>query len=75
MLHLVNLTSGSAWGGPLEEFAAVGPYRVRIAMEKGWEGRRGRLLVRGGRVVMRRRAGWAEFEVGGVEDHEVVVVE
>jgi hypothetical protein len=75
VLHLVNLTQGAAWGGPMEEFSGVGPYRVRVREEAGWEVGRGRLLVKGGAVEVRRRAGWVEFEVGGVEDHEVVVLE
>ncbi|MCL4850134.1 MAG: Tat pathway signal protein [Bryobacteraceae bacterium] len=74
ILHLVNLTSAGTWRAPVEELIPVGPLKVKV-MLPGGSRRRARLLVTGVTRPVTGSGGTAEFEVGPIADHEVVVIE
>jgi hypothetical protein len=71
ILHLVNLTSAGTWRAPVDELIRVGPLRVRVRFAAS----RARGLVSDGPIPVKVNAGWSEFEVKSIDDHEVVVLE
>lgn len=74
ILHFVNLTNEGTWRGPIDELIAVGPLKVRVRLPGEVRGRQSECLVSGGKLTLGVRAGWAEFELKRVLDHEVVVI-
>jgi hypothetical protein len=74
VLHMVNLTSSGTWRAPVEELIPLGPYTVRLRLPAGVRGAGARCLVAGTAAPIAVRAGWAEFPVPTIRDHEVVVV-
>ena len=75
VLHLVNLTSAGTWRQPVHELISVGPLRVKVKLAAGLRGTRTRSLVAGGAVATSTTAGWCQFEIKSLLDHEVVVIE
>jgi Hypothetical glycosyl hydrolase 6 len=75
ILHLVNLTNPGAWRSPVDEIIPIGPLHVKVLLPGGVRGRRGELLVAGGKLSVGTRENWVEFELRSVMDHEVVVIE
>jgi hypothetical protein len=71
ILHLVNLTSAGTWRAPMDELIRVGPLRVRVKFAAS----RAHGLVSSAGIPVKVNAGWSEFEVKSIEDHEVVVLE
>ncbi len=74
VLHLVNLDQGGAWRGRLAELTPSGPYAVRVRVLEGLSPTRVQLLVAGGESAVSVSAGWAEFAVDRINDHEVAVL-
>jgi hypothetical protein len=74
ILHLVNLTNGSASRGPIDELVAVGPLKVAVRLPEDVAERVVRLLVSGGAPTVDVRGRWAAFRVERVLDHEVAVI-
>jgi Hypothetical glycosyl hydrolase 6 len=76
VLHLVNLTSAGTWRMPVEELIPVGPLTVKVKLPENIPAKHVLLTVAGGPATpLHRQAGWAEFEVKSILDHEVVVLE
>jgi len=75
ILHLINLTNPGAWRIPAEELIPVGPLIVKMKWPERGAGNHALLTVSGGMVPLRKHAGWANFEVKSVLDHEVIVLE
>ena len=76
VLHLVNLTSAGTWRIPVDELIPVGPLTVTLQLPEGVAGKRLLFAVSGETATLvRRKGGWAEFEVKSILDHEVVIVE
>jgi hypothetical protein len=75
ILHLVNLTSAEAWRPPVDELIPVGPFQIRVRIPEGVQPKAMKRLVSGATRPIASRAGWVEFEVDSVHDHEVVVLE
>ena len=74
ILHLVNLTSAGTWRAPIDELIPVGPLQVKIQLPQGIAGRSARGLVSAEPLAFKVRQGWAEFQIGSILDHEVIVV-
>jgi len=75
ILHLVNLTTASAWPGAAREVVSVGPLSVRVRRPAGVKLDRCRSLVTGKPVAVKREGDWAKIEVASVGYQEVVVFE
>jgi Hypothetical glycosyl hydrolase 6/TAT (twin-arginine translocation) pathway signal sequence len=76
ILHLVNLTSAGTWRTPVEELIPVGPLKVRVKLPEGVQGKRLLLAVSGANnAPVTHQAGWAQFEVESLLDHELAVLE
>jgi hypothetical protein len=74
VLHLVNLTNENTWRQPLDELIRVGPLKIKVKVPADVTGRRLRGLVSGMPIPGKLSAGWCEFEVTSILDHEVVVI-
>lgn len=74
ILHLVNLTNSGAWRAPIDELIPIGPLQVGIRLSQGVSGGNAKFLVSAGAPAVTVNQGWAEFQVGSILDHEVVVV-
>lgn len=74
VLHLVNLTSSATWRQPLEELIPVGPFKIRVNLQKKKIGNNVNLLVSKQKISSRVTSGWSHFEIKSILDHEVVVI-
>lgn len=74
VLHMGNLISAATWRAPLEEFVPVGPYKVRVKVNRDVRVRDVKLLVSGRSISALTSGGWTEFTVPSVLSHEVVVI-
>ena len=75
VLHVANLTYAT-FRAPMDEFVPVGPFKVRVKLNKGHTGGRNvKLLVAvpacPGHGVS---SGWVEFVIPSVASHEVVAI-
>lgn len=75
VLHVVNLTSAGTWRTPVHELINVGPLKIGVRIGAEVRGARVRSLVRGVELTAAVRDGWTNFEIAGVSDHDVLVVE
>jgi hypothetical protein len=75
ILHLVNLTSEATWRAPLDELIRVGPFTVKIRLPASRAPRRARLLVAAADTPLSMEGEFGVVSVGGILDHEVVVIE
>jgi hypothetical protein len=73
VLHVANLTYAT-FRAPLDEFVPVGPFKVRVKLNKGVQGRDVRLLVAGRAAQASVSNGWAEFVIPSIASHEVVAI-
>ena len=74
ILHLVNLTNAGTWRAPVEELIPVGPLKVRLRVPSNARAGSVRLLVSEATPRAVTSAGWIEFELPAVLDHEVAVI-
>ena len=74
ILHVLNLTSSGTWRSPMDELTAIGPLTVRVKLQPGAAARNARQLVATGSTAVSVSGAWAEFRVGPILDHEVVVI-
>ncbi|HKH62624.1 MAG TPA: alpha-amylase family protein [Flavitalea sp.] len=74
VLHLVNLTSSASWRQPLEELIPVGPFKIRVNLQKKNIGKSVNLLVSKQKIFSRVANGWTHFEIKSILDHEMVVI-
>ncbi len=74
ILHLVNLTSAGTWRSPMDELIPVGPFAIRVRIPDGLRPRAAQRLVDAGRGPVSVNAGWAQFDVRRILDHEVAVI-
>jgi hypothetical protein len=74
ILHLVNLTSTSAWNPPLDELIAIGPLKVSVKLSKGIAGKTIDLRVKKQKLDAQVSNGWARFTVNSILDHEMIVI-
>ncbi len=74
ILHLVNLTNENTWRQPLDELIPIGPLKIKVKLPADVGGQRLRSLVSGQPVRSRLSAGWCQFEVTSILDHEVVLI-
>jgi hypothetical protein len=74
ILHLVNLTSTNTWRQPLDELIPIGPLNVRLKAPADVKGAEARLLVAGRKVSTKSTAGWRQFTINSILDHELVVL-
>jgi hypothetical protein len=74
ILHVVNLTSAATWRQPLDELIAIGPLKVKVKLPKSVPGRNLRTLVSNGKIPGTVAAGFVEFQIKSILDHEVVVI-
>jgi hypothetical protein len=75
ILHVVNLTNEGTWRGPLDELIPVRGIKVAVKLVGDVAGNRVRSLVSDRALNGTRRDGWIRFDLGEIEDHEVVVIE
>jgi hypothetical protein len=76
ILHLVNLTAASTWGGPVRELTPIGPIRVSLKLDRTLRRKnKAQLLVKGRTASLVRREEWAHIDVPVLLDHEVLVIE
>jgi len=73
VLHVANLTYAT-FRAPLDEFVPVGPFKVRVKLNKGVSGQNVKLLVAGQPAQASVSNGWAEFVIPSVASHEVVAI-
>ena len=59
---------------PLDEFVPVGPFKIRVKLNKGVSGQTVKLLVAGQPVRASVSNGWVEFIIPSVASHEVVAI-
>lgn len=74
VLHLVNLTSASTWRAPLDELIAIGPLKVRVKLPHDVLGKNIKTLVSNQKTLSSFSAGWIQFTVDRILDHECVVI-
>jgi len=74
ILHLVNLTSAATWRQPLDEFIALGPLQVRVQVPAELTSAKPRSLVTGKIIPATVSAGYCQFGIDQVLDHEVIVI-
>jgi hypothetical protein len=73
VLHVANLTYAT-FRAPLDEFVPVGPFKVRVKLNKGVSGHNVKLLVAGQPAQASVSNGWVEFVIPSVASHEVVAI-
>ena len=74
VLHLVNLTNENTWRQPLDELIPVGPLKIKVKLPADVGGQRLHSLVSGLPVRGTLSAGWCQFEVTSILDHQVIVI-
>jgi hypothetical protein len=74
ILHLVNLTSTSAYNPPLDELIAVGPLTVRIKLPQDVKGKHLAFRVTNKKETAVVSGGWTQFTVKSILDHELIVI-
>lgn len=74
IVHIVNLTSTGAWRAPIDELLPVGPLRIALKVPEGVTGREVQLLVGNSNLRPTLNAGWAQFELKSIIDHELIVL-
>jgi hypothetical protein len=74
-VHLVNLTNPMMMKGPVREVYPVGPQMVRLELPGGGRPRKATLCVAKKPLTFRAQGGAIEFEVPGVERHEMVAID
>jgi hypothetical protein len=74
ILHLVNLTNSATWRAPIDDLIAIGPFQVKVKMNKKVNTASLRLLVSGEKISSVIQDGWLSFEINSILDHEVVVI-
>ena len=73
VLHVANLTYAT-FRAPLDEFVPVGPFKVRVKLNKGVSGQNVKLLVAGQPAQASVSNGWVEFVIPSIASHEVVAI-
>jgi hypothetical protein len=74
ILHMINLVSAGTWRAPIDEYIPVGPFKVKVKLPEGVQGRRIRFLAADRELRVKSSSGWAEFEIPSLLDHEVIVI-
>jgi hypothetical protein len=74
VLHVVNLTSASTWRQPLEELIAVGPFHIKLKLQKGVRGRNADSKVSKEKIKTDIADGWLNFTLASVLDHELIII-
>jgi hypothetical protein len=74
VLHLVNLTSAATWRAPLDELIAIGPMNVQVKLSHDVVVKSIKTLVSNQKIVSSFSAGWIQFTVDKILDHECVVI-
>jgi hypothetical protein len=74
ILHMVNLSNSATWRAPMDEYTAVGPFKVRVKLTEGVKGRTLTALVNNQAIPVEIKDGYSHFEVRSILDHEVIVL-
>jgi hypothetical protein len=74
VMHMVNLTNSATWRQPIHELISTGPFKVRVKLPEGVQGKNLKLLVANQQVLTSVKNGWVSFEIRSILDHEVVVI-
>src|SRR6266480_458858 len=74
IVHLVNLTNGGAWRGPIDELIPVGPLQMRIKAPSDLHIRKVESLVSRTQPPLMNQQDWVSVEVKQILDHEVLVL-
>ena len=74
ILHMVNLSNSATWRAPMDEYTAVGPFKVRVKLVNGIKGRTLNALVGKQLIPAEVKDGYSYFEVKSILDHEVIIL-
>ena len=74
-VHLVNLTNPMTMKGPVREFIAVGPHKVRVRLLTRKKVRQARLLAADQSLKLGRSGDYIDFTVPSILDHEVATID
>jgi hypothetical protein len=75
-IHMVNYTTPDLWKVPVHELIPVGTQRVRVRLPEGATATaEARCLVSGHTLPVIVTDGWAEAELPGILDHEIVAID
>ena len=75
ILHMVNLTGAEAWPQYVEAIPPVGPFRVSVALPPDVHPAGATALVNSTPLSSTIRGNRLWFELSGIAEHEVVVIE
>ena len=74
-VHLVNLTNPMTMKGPVREFIAVGPHKVRVRLLTRKKVRQARLLAADQSLKLGRSGDYVDFTIPSILDHEVAAID
>ena len=73
-VHMVNLTNPDVWKAPIHELLPVGRQTIRVRVPDGRAmSSEARCLVSGRELAVSLSGQWAEVDLPGILDHEIVV--
>jgi hypothetical protein len=74
VLHLVNLSNSGAWRAPIDEYTAIGPFKVRVKLPNGVKGNAINTLVNKQPIQVNVKDGYSYFEIKSILNHEVIIL-
>jgi hypothetical protein len=74
VLHLVNLSNSGAWRAPIDEYTAIGPFKVRVKLPNGVKGNAINTLVNKQPIQVNVKDGYSYFEIKSILSHEVIIL-